>query len=252
MWKLMKIEIWKYRGVPMFRLLTLAVVITLLVSATAIFQINDSKELADPISVYTVMDSIAFINVILLPTILAGIASMAVQLEERHNMWKVLASSGVAYRVLYRTKFLYIYACYVLMQLLEWACVVILLRWRGFTGHVPVEKLVFYGLSILAISGCLLLLHYVISLKWSNQLVNLSIAVLGSLMGIIIILISKSLMMVQPYSWYGFLMSVHFEKVGDRFVKHLGEMSSYPLSASLLLGILVYQLGKRMKVGGVK
>lgn len=247
MWSMMKIEMKKYRGVPLFRVLSLAVVLTLLVCVMPLFR--DSKGMSDVLKFYTVLDSAAFFNVILLPTILAGLASMGVQLEARHNMWKVLVSRGVQYKRLYGVKFFYLYACYLIAQLVEWGLLILLLTWRGLAGYIPWDKCLFYGASVLVISGFILLIHYLLSLKWSNQLISLSVAIFGSLMGIIITLISKSAMRFVPYSWYGFLMSLRFEKIGDHFVRHVGDMSYFPLIAALFLGTVLYQLGKRMKVG---
>ncbi|MGT2754517.1 ABC transporter permease [Streptococcus ovis] len=249
MWKALQIETKKYRGLPVFRLLGLSVVVTILVTLMSIFDIKGSKELADLMSIHLVMSSAAFIKVILLPIILASLASMAVQLENRHKMWNVLKSSGVSYAHIYRVKFIYIYSCYLLSQLLEWGIIAVILKQRGFNGIVSFGDVALYGVSMLGISGFILLGHYLLSLRWSNQLISLSVAMVGSLMGIIILLISKELMKLIPYSWYGFLMTVDYVKVGDTFVKTLRPVELYPLLASVLFGILLYSVGKRMKVG---
>lgn len=249
MWKTLQIEAKKYRGLPIFRLLGLSIVGTILVALMSVFSIKSSEELADPISIHLVMSSMAFIKVIILPVILASLASMAVQLENRHKMWNVLRSSGVSYASIYRVKFVYLYSCYLLSQLLEWIIITVILKQRGFTGLVSLSDITLYGLSILGISGFILLGHYLLSLRWNNQLLSLSVAILGSLMGIIILLISKEMMKWIPYSWYGFLMTVDYVKVGDQFVKTLRAVELYPLMASVILGLFFYHIGKRMEVG---
>ncbi|MGT2785207.1 ABC transporter permease [Streptococcus merionis] len=249
MWKTLRIEAKKYRGLPVFRLLSGGILATILVTMVTVFKIKSPEELADPITIHSIMGSMAFMKVIILPVVLASLASMAVQLENRHKMWNVLKSSGVSYASIYRVKLLYIYMCYVLAQLVEWAVLVLVLRQRGFTGFVPLHELLLYGVTTLLISGFILLGHYLLSLRWSNQLVSLSVAMLGSLMGIIIVLISQIVMKVLPYSWYAFLMRVEYVKVGEEFTKQLRAFDPYPLVASFILGILLYQIGKRMKVG---
>lgn len=249
MLKLFKIEAQKYRGLPIFRLLLVSLIVSLLFSCIQIFDSKTSADLASVVKVYQVWDAFVFVKVIIQPVILASLVSIGVQLENRHKMWKVLASSGMDYKSIYAVKFIYTYGAYLIMQVLEWLLTLALIKWRGYTVSLPIVRLVLYGLSILGISAVIMLIHYILSLKWANQLISLSVAVLASLMSVIMIFISKATMYVIPYAWYAFLMASQPEKVGDKFIYRIAAFDYYPLIASVILGLVLYQVGKRVKIG---
>lgn len=249
MLKLFKIETKKYRGLPIFRLLFISLVISILFSCIQIFDSKTSADLASLAKLYGVWDAVAMVKIIVQPVILASLVSIAVQLENRHKMWKILTSSGVDYKSIYAVKFIYTYGAYLIMQVLEWLLTLALIKWRGYTVSLPIGRLVLYGLSILGISAVIMLIHYILSLKWANQLISLSVAVLASLMSVIMIFISKATMYVIPYTWYAFLIASQPEKVGDKFIYRIAAFDYYPLIASIILGLVLYQVGKRVKIG---
>lgn len=247
--KLFRIEMRKYRGLPVVRLLGLSIIINIAICSLVIFQVKGADQLGDIVNLYRVFDNNAVFKIIVAPIVLASLASMAVQLENRHKMWKVLQGSGVDYYSIYTVKFAYIYFYYTVSQVLEWLIILLLVKIHGFTVSIPLERLGLFALSMLLVSAVVLLFHYILSLKWSNQLISLSIALVGSLVGLIILFISKVSTHVWIYSWYGLLMSVDMERVGNEFVGHLRAFYAYPLVASLILGTILFQLGKRVKVG---
>ncbi|WP_307976216.1 ABC transporter permease [uncultured Streptococcus sp.] len=249
MLRLFKIETKKYRGLPVFRLLLVAVAMSLIFSCIQIFDAKSAADLAKITKLYAVFDNAAVVKIIVQPIILASLASIAVQVENRHKMWKVLTSSGVDYKSIYAVKFFYIYSAYLVMQVLEWLLTLALVKWRGYTVSLPIGRLVLYGLSILGISAVIMLIHYLLSLSFANQLISLSVAVLASLVSIILIFISKAVMYVVPYSWYALLMATEPERVGDTFVYHVTAFNYFPLIASLIVTLVLYQLGKRVKIG---
>lgn len=249
MLKLFKIETKKYRGLPVFRLLFVALAMSIFFSCIQIFNAKSAADLTNIGKFYQIFDSAAMVKIIVQPIILASLVSLSVQVENRHQMWKVLTSSGVDYKSIYAVKFFYIYSAYLVMQVLEWLLTLALVKWRGYTVSLPIGRLVLYGLSILGISAVIMLIHYLLSLRWANQLISLSVAVLASLVSIILIFISKAVMYVVPYSWYALLMATEPERVGDTFVYHVTAFNYFPLIASLIVALVLYQLGKRVKIG---
>ncbi len=249
MLKLFKIEVRKYRGLPVLRLLLASMVISLLFASMQIFDPKTVADLANQVKLYQVWDAVALVKIIIHPVILASLVSLAVQLENRHKMWKVLTSSGADYKSIYTAKFCYIFGSYSVMQILEILAISGLIKMRGYTASIPIGRVVLYCLSILAISGVIMLIHYILSLKWSNQLISLSLAVLASLVSIIMIFISKTVMYVIPYTWYSFLMASQPQSKGDGFVYHILDFDYYPLIASLVLALVLYQAGKHVKIG---
>ena len=97
MLKLFKIEVRKYRGLPVLRLLLASMVISLLFASMQIFDPKTVADLANQVKLYQVWDAVALVKIIIQPVILASLVSLVVQLENRHKMWKVLTSSGADY-----------------------------------------------------------------------------------------------------------------------------------------------------------
>lgn len=247
--KLFQIEMRKYHGLPVVRLLGLSVIINVVICALVIFRVKGANQLGDIVKLYQVFDNNAVFKIISAPIILASLASMAVQLENRHKMWKMLYSSGVHYSSIYAVKFIYIYLCYLVSQVIEWVIILLLVKIHGLTVNIPLVRLGLFALSMVLVSAVVLLLHYLLSLKWSNQLISLSIALVGSLVGMLVLFISKGFAHIWIYSWYGLLMSVDMERAGSEFIGHLRSFNAFPLIASLILGIVLFQLGKHVKVG---
>ena len=86
MLRLFKIETKKYRGLPVFRLLLVAVAMSLIFSCIQIFDVKSAADLAKITKLYAVFDNAAVVKIIVQPIILASLASIAVQVENRHKM----------------------------------------------------------------------------------------------------------------------------------------------------------------------
>lgn len=227
--KLFQIEMRKYRSLPIIHLLSLSIIINVAICALIIFRVKGAEHI---IKLYQVFDNNAVFKIVTAPVILASLASMAVQLENRHKMWKVLQSSGVDYYSVYAVKFI----CAI------W-------HLKSLNGELSCFWLTFIVLQsefLLDVWGFLLFLwpwyrqlccsciifYPILSLKWTNQLISLSIALVGSLTGIIVLLVSRTFVHVWIYSWYGFLISVDMERVGSEFIGRLKDFYAYPLIAS--------------------
>lgn len=247
--KLFQIEMRKYRGLPIIHLLSLSIIINVAICALIIFRVKGADQLGGIIKLYQVFDNNAVFKIVTAPVILASLASMAVQLENRHKMWKVLQNSGVDYYSVYTVKFIYIYLCYLASQIIEWGIILFLVNIHGFTVRISLGRMGLFAISMALVSAVVLLLHYILSLKWTNQLISLSIALVGSLIGIIVLLVSRTFVHIWIYSWYGLLISVDMERVGSEFIGRLKDFYAYPLIASLILGVIFFQLGKHVKVG---
>lgn len=243
MGRLMKIEWQKYRGSHIVALLLVPIILTILISFMNGFSTTE------PLQWDILMMGQNMIKIIYMPVFLASLASIAVQLENRHDMWKVLQTSGVSMKKLYAVKYLLIAGLYSLGQIAEWLVLIGLSRFKGVTQAIPWER---FGLALLSqfvISLAILTLHYWLSYRFSNALVSLSISLIGSLAGLITIFISQMLMWVIPYSWYGFLMLVDSQKVNGEWVRTLRTLNPALIVVSVLCTVLFYQLGKRVKGG---
>lgn len=197
---------------------------------------------------YSIFDANSIFKVILCPIMLASLIGYAVQVENNHNMWKVIRSTGTDLKDLYTIKFMYFFIRVVLLFVLEWLIIYFLSIGLGLKAAYPlVDSLIRFGGTVL-ISFMIMAVHYCLSLKFSNQVVSLSVAVICSLIGVITLLISVMLMRVFIYSWYGYFIQIQYSRVNNEFVGVLNPISLYPY-LSLIIGLIIFEYGKKIKVG---
>ncbi|CRH90743.1 Uncharacterized protein conserved in bacteria [Chlamydia trachomatis] len=231
---LYKIEGNKYRGKRLFLLIALFIFLEFMIYGVQLFY-RQSSALSPQQSILLSLDAASLYHVVLLPIFLASLASISVQIESHHQMWKMLLMTGVGFQTILVTKFRYIFEKVFLMQVINTALFCGLLYGRQLLVAMPWGRFFLVNLGTILISLAILLVHFVLSLSFSNQLMSLSIALIGSLVGIIFIFVPAPFYLVSPYSWYGLLINLHPEKVGQHFVYHLQKPFVYPFIASLIV-----------------
>lgn len=211
-------------------------------------QVRNNFDKSTQIAWYMLFEASIFIKVIICPIMIASIVSYSVQVEHNNNMWKILKSSGVSFDKLFIVKFIYIFQKFILVYIIEFLIIYVFGKVCGITSSFPFIDSFKKLIGIIIITFTISMLHYLISLYFSNQVISLSVAIVGSLMGIISIFISKVLMYLFVYSWFGFLMQVDFVKSLDVFNISLRELSLYPIFAGLILGTILFVIGKNIEV----
>jgi hypothetical protein len=78
----------------------------------------------------------------------------------------------------------------------------------GFEGEVPIEKLFYYLLFTTAANFAILLLQQVLSLLFANQMLSLSVGLIGGLAGLFIMFFPQNLERLLLWGYYGVLMLV--------------------------------------------
>ncbi|MDO5715316.1 MAG: ABC transporter permease [Tissierellia bacterium] len=192
---------------------------------------------------YLALDNYILFKLLISPIIVAALTSRVVEMEDQDDMWKVLFSVGISYGKIFWGKFILLFLKYLLYQVLEWGAILFLFHQKGSLEGLSSWRLIFCFFSILSIHYMYMGFHYLIALKFSNQLINLSLSILEGLAGIIGIFLPQWLSKFLPFSWMGFLMNVHYISVGERFMKELHSLPLFPLLGSILLGSIFLWIG---------
>ncbi|WP_051259769.1 ABC transporter permease [Peptoniphilus mikwangii] len=194
------------------------------------------------------LDFYFFIKQLLTPILIASIISKAVSIENDTYMWKFLKSCGVSFNKIYSVKFWNIYKKYLIYQMLEWIFLICISKFVGLHQPIPIFRFIVYFISQSLISFLLMSFHYVLSLKWENQLISISIAIIGTLVGLLSSLISKFICIFMPYSWYMSLSSIKVTMISeDKFVRNILPINYLPLILSGILGITIYLIGRNIR-----
>ncbi|MBY5033712.1 ABC transporter permease [Streptococcus gallolyticus] len=246
--KLSQIEKSKYKGKHLFLLLALFAFLEFLLCGVQLFS-RQGNQVAPEQAILLTVDAASLYHVILLPIFLASLASMSIQLENRHQMWKILQVTGLRFSTIIATKFAYIFGKVCLLQISNALLFGLLLHVKGLLEDMPWERFIGVQLGTLLVSMAVLMMHFFFSLYFSNQLISLSIALIGSLVSIILLFIPAGLYHFSPYSWYGLLMNLNPNRVGGHFVYQLREVSLYPYLASLALLVVFAMLIVKGKKG---
>lgn len=244
--KLYQIERRKYRRQGLGILLAVFIGLQVLIAGVQLFQ-KSGLSVSDSVRVLRVFDGLAVFSVILLPIFLASLVSISVQLENRHQMWKVLQATGVSFPAIFCRKIIYVFGRYLLAQLVTWGIVLGMVCLSGLGQALDWGRLTWYGGSFLVVSLAIVELHFYLSLRVANQLISLALALLGSLVSVILVFLPFPLMWAIPYAWYGYLMSLLPEKMGDSFTFQIREVNWLALGLGLFLAIFLHLINQDQK-----
>ena len=147
------------------------------------------------------------LNSIMMPVIAAVVASRLCDMEHKGQTFKLL-STVMPTRCLFTAKFLcgalYMLAA-VLLQLIVLFAVG---KTAGFKGNLPIDKLFYYLLFTTAVNLTILLLQQVLSLLFKNQMISLTVGMIGSFAGLFIMFFPPNLSRFVLWGYYGVLMIV--------------------------------------------
>lgn len=147
------------------------------------------------------------LNSIMMPVIAAVVASRLCDIEHKGQTLKLLNTVMPAGR-LFAAKFicgaLYLFAA-ILLQI---AVLVVTGCIAGFEGSPPFGKLLLYLLFTMAATLTILLLQQTLSFLFANQMISLSVGLIGGLAGLFIMFFPQGLERLLLWGYYGVLMLV--------------------------------------------
>jgi hypothetical protein len=147
------------------------------------------------------------LNSIMMPVIAAVVASRLCDIEHKGQMFKLLNTVMPAQR-LFDAKFL-CGAMHMLATVILQVVVIVAVGYAiGFDGNPPPDKLLCYLLFTTAVNLTILLLQQVLSLLFNNQMIPLTVGIIGSFAGLFLLYFPQSLARLLLWGYYGVLMFV--------------------------------------------
>ncbi|MEA4974058.1 MAG: ABC transporter permease [Candidatus Metalachnospira sp.] len=147
------------------------------------------------------------LNSIMMPVIAAVVASRLCDIEHKGQTLKLLNTVMPAGR-LFTAKFL-CGAVYMLAVVFLQLIVIVAVGYAvGFEGNPPFVKLFYYFLFTTAVNLTVLLLQQVLSLLFANQMVPLTVGLIGGFAGLFIMFFPQNLERLLLWGYYGVLMFV--------------------------------------------
>lgn len=156
------------------------------------------------------LNQFPLLNSIMMPIIAAVVASRLCDVEHKGHLLKLLNTVMPAGK-LFDAKFLcgalYMFAA-VILQIVV---IVITGYAKAFEGDVPLLMLVYYLIFTMAVSLTILLLQQVVSLLFVNQMVPLTVGLIGGFAGLFIMFFPQSFERLLLWGYYGVLMFVRMD-----------------------------------------
>jgi hypothetical protein len=150
------------------------------------------------------------LNSIMMPVIAAVVASRLCDVEHKGQTLRLLETVMPAGR-LFDVKFLCGAGYILAAALLQVLVMLITGLAAGFPGEVPADMLGFYLLFTTAVSLTILLFQQVLSLLFTNQMVPLSVGLVGSFAGLFSMFFPEGFQKFLLWSYYGVLMFVRMD-----------------------------------------
>jgi hypothetical protein len=149
----------------------------------------------------------SLLNAIMMPVIAAVVESRLCDLEHKGQMFKLLYTVMPAKR-LFTAKFLcgalYMFAA-VVLQLTIMIAVGFA---QGFEAKLPMNKFLYYLMFTTAVNLTILLLQQVLSLLFKNQMVPLTVGIIGCFAGLFSMFFPENIERLFLWGYYGVLMFV--------------------------------------------
>lgn len=152
--------------------------------------------------------NLPLINAIMLPTVVAVLASRLIDNEHKENTWKLLETMQ-SKKSLFFTKTLAGFSYILLFCVMQLISVFLIGTCCDFGGTPDLWAYGFYFLQTILVSFILYLIQMLLSFAFSNQAVALSIGLGGSMIGLFIALLPRSILYeIIPWGLYGATMFV--------------------------------------------
>lgn len=176
------------------------------------------------------------INAIMLPTVFAILASRIIDFEHRENTWKLLETMQ-SKKSLFFTKALTGLFYILVFATFQLIAILMIGFYHGFGGSFEAWAYGYYFLQTVSISFILYLIQMLLSMLFHNQAISLSVGLCGSLVGLFILYLPRSILYeIIPWGLYGATMIVGMN--WDPVTRYTEFYFAKPLSGSVISVVL--------------
>lgn len=147
------------------------------------------------------------LNTIMMPITAAVVASRLCDVEHKGEMLKLLYTV-MPVRKLFLTKFICGAFFMIVATLLQVLIIISIGLLKGFSGGIPLDKILIYFLFTVLINVTILLIQQILSLFYINQMIPITIGLLGSFIGLFSLFFSEGIKRFLIWGYYGVLILV--------------------------------------------
>lgn len=178
------------------------------------------------------------LNTIMMPITAAVVASRLCDVEHKGEMLKLLYTV-MPERKLFFTKFLCGAFFMILATIFQVLIMIGIGLTKGFTGSIPLDKMLYYFVFTVLINITILLIQQILSLFYSNQMIPITIGLLGSFMGLFSLFFPEGIKRFLIWGYYGILILVGMDWNKDTRVTTFYYLSPDWISFIIVIIVLV-------------
>lgn len=227
----------KYKGLGLYPLLFLMLCVHVPVLGTIAFEHSFSKDIYP---LFSLLDGYFLFQLIFNPVLLSSLVKKVVEIEEKNNMFQLQEMLGVEPSTLLFRKWSWLSLSLFILQLVEWA---LILHMAARSNHFHLSQLASARVAVVfcsqwLIASAFVALFLILDTRSKSPYFTLFFSMGGALSGILFMLTSRILTLINPFAWYSSLLSISFIKGSEGFDRVINPVP-WPSLAASLTGLLI-------------
>lgn len=228
----------KYKGLGLYPLLFLMLCVHVLVLGVIAFEHSFRQ---DTYPLYSLLDGYFLFQLIFNPVLLSSLVKKVVEIEEKNNMFQLQEMLGVEPSTLLMRKWSWLSLRLFLLQLVEWALILHMAARSSYFNFSQVASVrvavVFFSQWLIA--SAFVALFLILDTRSKSPYFTLFFSMGGALSGILSMLTSRVLTLINPFAWNSSLLSIFSYVKGSEGFDRVINPVPWPSLAASLTGLLI-------------
>ena len=227
----------KYKGLRLYLLLFLMLCVHVPVLGVIGFTNSFTEEIYP---LFSLLDAYFLFQLIFNPVLLSSLVKKVVEIEEKNNMFQLQEMLGVEPSTLLFRKWSWLSLRLFLLQLIEWALILHMAARSSYFNfsQVASARVAVVFCSQWLIASAFVALFLILDTRSKSPYFTLFFAMGGALSGILSMLTSRILTLINPFAWNSSLLSLSSVKGSEGFTRVINPVPWQSLAVSLA-GLLI-------------
>ena len=239
----------KYKGLRLYALLILMLCVHVPVLGVIGFTNSFAEEIYP---LFTLLDAYFLFQLIFNPVLLSSLVKKVVEIEEKNNMFQLQEMLGVEPSTLLMRKWSWLSLRLFILQLVEWA---LILHMAARSDYFHLSQVASARVAVLfcsqwLIASAFVALFLILDTRSKSPYFTLFFSMGGALSGILSMLTSRVLTLINPFAWDSSLLSISYVKGSEGFDRVLNPtpwLSLVVSLAGLLICLLIIKKHTRIR-----
>lgn len=227
----------KYKSLGLYTLLFLMLCVHVPILGVIGFTNSFTEEIYP---LFSLLDAYFSFQLIFNPVLLSSLVKKVVEIEEKNNMFQLQEMLGIEPSTLLMRKWSWLSLRLFILQLIEWA---LILHMAARSSHFHLSQVASVRVAVAfcsqwLIASAFVALFLILDTRSKSPYFTLFFSMGGALSGILFMLTSRILTLINPFAWYSSLLSISFVKGSEGFDRVINPVP-WPSLAASLTGLLI-------------